>query len=186
MPGRGGHYSHLQVLEASRRMDGTPMGATLVAARVTATDVFVAHVGDSRCYTLKDRQLRQITRDHSMKEAERSLLPSHLLQPDGRPIKANPNALFQVLGRGSRQNLKPGLVRLDRRAADALLLVSDGVSGVLTERRIAEILDSGFDPIDAVLSILEQIEAAGPPDDATAVLVDLTRTAHNGSLRRSA
>lgn len=146
------------------------LGATITAmiADPISNRFAVGHVGDSRAYLLRRGVFTQLTRDHT-------LLQEHL--EDGRiPFGAaarHPfgHILSQVLGMA--EGVAPQIVEGDIEAGDQFFLCSDGVTAVLNDREIGEMLSRGriWPPATVVKAFVESVNERGGPDNATAVLL---------------
>lgn len=144
------------------------MGTTLVCAYFTrAGKVLVGHVGDSRAYLYRAGSLAQITEDHS-------LLNEHL--KSGR-LTAEQIEHFQyknviVRALGMKVSVDADLIPLEVREGDLLLLCCDGLSGMLPDPRIAEILRANRGDLKrANQALVDAANQAGGVDNITSVLV---------------
>jgi serine/threonine protein phosphatase PrpC len=164
--------ANLQILEAALTTnDYAGMGTTIVAARVTAGRVAIAHAGDSRLYLLNSRGLRQMTNDDSWvatilasNPAVDALLLSH------HPMR---NALTNAVGTCARTDVH--VVEETLTGDDLLLLTTDGVHGVMDHRRIRELLTGHDDPATIVARVVAAAIARGSDDNCTAIVARYTR-----------
>lgn len=155
--------------QADERLHG--MGTTLVAAAFPGDGgaVLVGHVGDSRAYLLRGGELRQLTEDHSLLNDYRRT--RHL---SAEEIAAFPHKNVIVRALGMRPEVEVDLVREPVEPGDAILLCSDGLSGMISDARIAEVLRaSPGDPRRAVQALLDAANSAGGADNVTCVLVQV-------------
>ena len=145
------------------------MGTTLTAALVEGGRVRLVHVGDSRAYLLRDGQLSMVTRDHTVvaKMVEEGEITA--AEAETHPHR---NIVTRVLGVESTVEADEGF--LDVRDGDRLLLCSDGLSGMVRQEEIAEVLRTERDPQSAVDTLVRAANAAGGVDNITAVLLDFT------------
>jgi protein phosphatase len=159
--------ANLQILEAAITTNAyAGMGTTIVAARVTAGRLAVAHAGDSRLYLLNRNGLRQITSDDSWvaemlarnPTADRLLLMHHPLR----------NALTNAVGTCARTEVHVVEETLD--GGELLLLTTDGVHDVMDDRRIRELLTEEEDPAAAAARIVAAAIARGSHDNCTAIV----------------
>jgi protein phosphatase len=159
--------AHTQILEAastSGRYAG--MGTTIVAALVVDDRLTVGHVGDSRLYVLAGRRLRQLTHDDSWMAAALAR------DPDVDPIllEHHPmrNALTNVVG--TRPGTDVHVVEEQLHGGEVLLLSTDGVHGVLDERRLERLLQDDEDPADIAANVVRAALSRGSLDNCTAVV----------------
>ncbi len=143
------------------------MGTTAVAIRLIGNQIAVSHAGDSRCYLYRDGDLAQVTLDHSL---------SNFLLALGREIEARyaeqtmSNVIMRALGLEAEVavDTKEFLVQ----AGDKLLLCSDGLSDLVSDEIIAEVLDDASRTRDEVVAELVDLALdAGGRDNITAMLV---------------
>ena len=143
------------------RTDVDQMGTTLTLAYVVWPAAWVVHVGDSRCYRLRDGRLAQVTHDHTA--AARAEAAGD--RSDASMSHRLTNAIA-----GTESDARVETHRLDLRLGDRLLLCSDGVSGVLDEQAIVQAL--GRDESAAAICghLLDAVASKEGRDDATAVV----------------
>lgn len=153
--------------ESSQKAELYGMGTTLTVAFVEGSKLFLAHVGDSRCYLLDQGELQQLTRDHNM-AAE--MVRRGLLSPEEAAKSRMRHVVTNVLG-GAEQGVHVELHRVELRPGDILLVCSDGVTGMLPDSRIAEILTAEFDPEDACQRLVAEANEKGGKDNITAIVV---------------
>lgn len=151
--------------------DGRGMGTTVVGlCRVAGLNRVVAfHAGDSRLYRLRDGELRQLTRDHSLYQ--------HWLDQGGRGPAPQRNIILRALG--TTVDLDPEVATHAVQAGDLFLLCSDGLTGMLPDEGIATILGAAAtDDLDDVCERLVAIaNERGGYDNITVVLVRFTDAA---------
>ena len=141
------------------------MGTTVVAALACGETVCLAHIGDSRIYRLRDRQLEQLSEDHTVR-AE--------WIKQGTPVAlANTLAMGRALSRalGTRPTVEVGARLETVLPGDVLLLCSDGVHGVLQPDELAGILLELDDLSSGVDRLITRTNDRGGPDNSTAILV---------------
>jgi protein phosphatase len=163
--------ANLRVHERSRsdaRLAG--MGTTVVSAHFTRRQtMLVAHVGDSRAYLFRDGALQPLTEDHS-------LLATYIRQqsPSAEQIEAFPHKNVIVRALGMRDAVEVDLREEPIRSGDVLLLCCDGLSGMVPDGRIAEILRAGrADLRRANQALVDAANEAGGADNITSVLVQV-------------
>jgi protein phosphatase len=143
------------------------MGTTVVAAvaRDGGRRVTIANVGDSRAYLLRHRRLTQITVDHSWVEAQ---YQAGLLTREQTQKHPQRNLITRAVG--IRPNVEVDIYQTKLRRGDALILCTDGVSGELSDKQMAEI--AGTRPPDsAAEELVAEANALGGTDNATALVV---------------
>ncbi|HEX5951409.1 MAG TPA: Stp1/IreP family PP2C-type Ser/Thr phosphatase [Actinomycetota bacterium] len=143
------------------------MGTTLTAAVLEGDRVRLAHVGDSRAYLLRDGELRQITEDHTL--VHRMVTEGELTEAEAE-VHPHRNILIRVVG--VDQNVDVDELEVDPRPGDRLMLCSDGLHDMLSNRRIAEILVEEPDPTAAVRRLITEANHAGGIDNITVILLD--------------
>lgn len=156
-----------RVVYNQRRAAGTDMGTTLVAALVIGDMATIASVGDSRAYHLRSDGISQITVDHSLVER---LVAMGQITREEAATHPQRHVIYRSVGDKAwveidffRQRLVPG---------EALLLCSDGLSGVVSDGRIWQIWRGSISPQEACDRLVEAASDAGGEDDISAVIVE--------------
>jgi serine/threonine protein phosphatase PrpC len=159
--------ANLQVLEtAGTSPQYAGMGTTIVAALVTSDRLIVGHVGDSRLYLLSGGSLRQLTTDDSWMATMLAQDPT----VDPIALQRHPmrNALTNVIGTKPRTRVH--VVEHALEAGDVMLLTTDGVHGVVAERRIEEMLAAERSVEETAANLVAAALACGSRDNCTAVV----------------
>lgn len=151
--------------ETDLRLRG--MGTTLTLAYAVSTDLFIAHVGDSRGYLYRDGKLGQITRDHTLVQA---MIDEGLLSPQDARQHVRRHVVTNVLG-GPEQGIQAEIKKISILDGDVLLLCSDGLSEPAGDQAIADVLAGEGDPEMAARNLIEIALAAGGPDNITVIVV---------------
>jgi type VI secretion system protein ImpM len=141
------------VRAAERTPDGVGSGSTVVALLMRGTRCAILWAGDSRVYRWRGGRLEQLTRDHSLAEA------------DGKESTAITRAI------GGEPTLVIDVVRDRVRAGDRFLLCSDGLTRPLPETVLQQWIEHG-DIGEGVAGLIEATLQAGAPDNVTAVIVE--------------
>ncbi|CAN5919909.1 Stp1/IreP family PP2C-type Ser/Thr phosphatase [soil metagenome] len=158
----------LVVERASKDPQLEGMGTTLTAVAVRDGHLHVAHVGDSRAYLLRDNEdMSQLTTDHTLVER---LVQEGRLSRDEAASHPQRNVITRAIGHESSVEVEV-LSPIMLRDGDQILLCSDGLSGPVTDERIAATMSAKSDGDEAVTQLLAHANAAGGPDNITAVLV---------------
>jgi protein phosphatase len=158
------------VLQALGGRDG---GCTISALLLVGARYALAHVGDTRAYSWSGQGLRQISRDHSLVGA---MLASGMITPEEAQGHPDRNKVLRSLGslRQPQEGYVDGLLEgptASLAPGEALLLVSDGVWGEVSDHRMAEILSGSPTPQAAAQALVAAALEAGAPDNATALIV---------------
>jgi protein phosphatase len=130
---------------------------------------YVAHVGDSRAYRIRDGEILQLTRDHS-------LINDYLMMMPDMPKEAMDVLPKNVITRalGMQDSVVVDLVTEDIHEGDRFLLCSDGLSGQVTDDRICEVVSEHQDDLEAAVKILvQESNDAGGEDNVTLVIVGI-------------
>jgi len=168
--GRAVRVANKAVIEAAEAGEGrSGMGTTLTAAMIEGTSISIAHVGDSRAYLYHNTILERITQDHSMVA---DLVRQGLLTEE--QSRHHPNRSIITRALGSDPNMYADVYEVDAHPGDRLLLCTDGLSGMLTDVVIADILSLYPDPEAAVKALIDAANAAGGQDNISLVVVDVT------------
>lgn len=173
--------------DAEQRASGAPpsfsAGTTAVVALLVEQDGeplwLLANVGDSRIYRVTDRHLEQVSVDHSVVQ---ELIDTGQITAAAAAVHPSRNVITRALGGSALPGGVSGeadFFLLPLSSAERLLLCSDGVSGMLTDDRIAAILAECDDPRDAADKVVAAAVAAGGHDNATAVVVDVVGLSHD-------
>jgi protein phosphatase len=144
------------------------MGSTVVAALLRDNHATLVHVGDSRAYLVNASEIRQITRDHSWvaEQVANGILTSE--EARKHPFR---NVITQALGNGG--DLDVAVQDVEIAELDCLLLCSDGLSGMLQDQDIWQIVNNADSPQSAVQKLVKDARANGGEDNITAVLVQI-------------
>jgi protein phosphatase len=152
--------------EASAHRQLSGMGTTLTVAYVIDTTAFIVHVGDSRAYHFHHGNLRQLTRDHTMAQ---DLVRSGVIKPEDAHRHAQRHVLTNYVG-GPYSGVEPEARVVDLAGGDFLLLCSDGLTEMVRDDQIAQVLGSGLDVGNAGRKLIELALEAGGRDNVTVVL----------------
>ena len=143
------------------------MGTTAVAALMFERRLYVAALGDSRAYLLRNGQLAQLTVDHTLTQG---LIDVGALSPQQAKTHPYRNTLWKYLGCkeiGDGADVK----RADLQPGDRLLLATDGLTDCIAERTLAAVLARGDDPHDVARRLVRTAVDSGSTDDTTGVTV---------------
>jgi protein phosphatase len=146
------------------------MGTTLTLACNLGLDLLVCHVGDSRAYLYRDGRLQQLTRDMTLIQ---DLIETGVVDPEERRFHRMRHVLTQCLGAGIAQ---PDVCYRRLHDKDRLLLCTDGLTEMLHDTQIADVLRHVADVEEACLTLVDYALAAGGRDNVTAALADFRVT----------
>lgn len=146
-------------------------GTTAVVALLVETDDgpqwLLANVGDSRVYRFTDGVLAQVSVDHSLVQ---ELVDAGTITEQDASVHPERNVITRALG--NAEAVDADYFLLPAPAVQRLLLCTDGVSGLIDDEEIAQVLAASDDPRDAADQLVTAALAAGGTDNATAVVVD--------------
>lgn len=143
------------------------MGTTLVAATIKKDRLFIANVGDSRLYISRNGELSQITKDHSYVE---EMVALGYMTRGSRDYLEKKNIITRAVG--TDRNVEADFFEIRLREGDLVLLCSDGLTNMLTDREIEEELSFDGSLRDKVEGLVASANRKGGKDNITAVLVD--------------
>jgi serine/threonine protein phosphatase PrpC len=144
------------------------MGTTVVLAQFRFDRVFVAGIGDSRAYRLREGRLEQLTKDHSLADA---LLDAGTITADELPTHKFKNVLYLYLGSKDARTGPEDVRVLDVRPGDRLLMASDGLTGVVPDKDLARVLGTVDDPQKAAVELKNLALANDSKDNVTCLII---------------
>lgn len=142
------------------------IGTTLTFGCIHRDAMLIGHVGDSRCYFLRQGKFSQVTEDHSVENDAR------LARARGEIVSyhdMNRNALTRCIGQPSP--LEVDVIRRPLAAGDRFLFCTDGVTRLVPDSELGVLLGKAEDPKSATSGIVNLAVRRGGPDNATAVVV---------------
>lgn len=156
-----------KVFEASfsdKSLNG--MGTTIVAAVVLGDTAYIVNVGDSRLYVYKDT-LRQVTIDHSLVE---EMVQSGKLHKEDMRTHPNKNIITRALG--TNREVKADCFEIEVNEGDVLLLCSDGLSNMLEDEKIEDIIRTNKNDMKMTgEQLVKEANDAGGKDNISVVLI---------------
>jgi protein phosphatase len=146
------------------------MAATLTGIYSVGTDLFVAHIGHSRCYLLRDGILAQLTLDHTLRERLANAAYPYPI-PVGQAIEDVKHILTHAVGAGGSG---PAVIAEHFRLADddSLLLCTNGLTDVVDDEAVADVLASRRSPGEQCDLLMDLALANGAEDNTTVVVVN--------------
>ncbi|MEA2407826.1 MAG: family protein phosphatase [Thermoleophilaceae bacterium] len=154
----------LAVADESRR----GMGTTLTLAKVDGDEVSLAHVGDSRAYRMREGELTQLTRDHSLvAELERSG------QITAEAAEHHPQRSIITRALGPEPDVQVDTYTLATRDGDVFLICSDGLTSMISDDEVAAIMRSASSLDEAAGELVLAANQSGGKDNITVILFRL-------------
>src|SRR5262249_19287829 len=158
------HQTMVEVARDDAALAG--FGTTLTVAYSLGRDLFLAHLGDSRAYMLRQGRLQQLTRDHTLavelaeqKLIDRKEVATHHLR----------HVLTRSLGDHGRR-IQPDVTRITLQDNDCLLLCTDGLTEMVRHEVIGEILGGPESAEATCRHLLDRALAAGGKDNVTIIV----------------
>jgi protein phosphatase len=144
------------------------MGTTVVIGQIAGDRFYIAHVGDSRCYRVRAGDVKQMTRDHSLLEDYKDARPD--MSDEEQKKFPHKNVITRALG--MRENVQVDVSGEDIQDGDVFLLCSDGLSGMVDDKRIADMVAKAGDLETAVAGLIEAANTAGGNDNITVLALE--------------
>jgi protein phosphatase len=166
------------IQEANRRVyersnadpSASGMGTTITAALVEGTRVTFGHVGDSRAYLLRDGVLEQLTEDHSLVN---ELMKSGKLSPEEAETHPQRSVITRALGTDPDVDVDTFVI--DAQEGDLFLICSDGLTTMVGDEDILDLLERNHDDLDrAAKSLVAAANRAGGEDNITVVAFSIS------------
>ena len=167
------NYSIFNAANSNPQYNG--MGTTLVMAAFQGDRVMVGHIGDSRCYRLRGDDFQQITKDHSLLQEQ---IDAGLITPEQALTSANKNLVTRALGVEDSVSLEVNEHKVE--AGDLYLMCSDGLSDMVRDESIAEIMRGEGDLQLKAKQLVAAANEGGGRDNISVVLA----SANEDELRR--
>ncbi len=165
--------AHHYIADMARKVPSRKdMGTTLTALILRQDEGMLVHVGDSRCYRLRDGEFQRLSRDHTLVA---QLVEQGLITPDMARTHPYKNVIRQAVGIVSEDEpLRPDVEVFPVQAGDLFLLCSDGLTDMVDDTEIAEILTS-LPPTRAAWRLVDRALAQGGHDNITVMLVQVLK-----------
>lgn len=154
--------------EAGRDDSKSGMGTTFTALAEDKKGVYIAHVGDSRAYLVRNGAIMRVTMDHTLVE---EMVMQGLITV--REAKVHPKRNYITRALGTAKEVDVDLIQLDARPGDVFLLCTDGLSNSLDERTMLETILTDLSGKEKAEALVRQALEAGGHDNITAMLVIL-------------
>jgi serine/threonine protein phosphatase PrpC len=167
----GIRVANRQIFERSTRSrEYHGMGTTVVGAMFSPSKrrMYIGHVGDSRCYRVRDGAIQLLTRDHSLINDYLLAMPDLTEEQRSELPK---NVITRALG--MQDQVVVDLQHDDPKDGDVYVLCSDGLSGMIPDEEIKRIISSASNIGDACKNLIEKANEHGGEDNITAVLIKI-------------
>ncbi|MGB5984262.1 MAG: Stp1/IreP family PP2C-type Ser/Thr phosphatase [Desulfobacterales bacterium] len=143
------------------------MGCTAELLIIHNSGFSLGHVGDSRTYRLRNGTLQQLTKDHSLVQQQLDEGLISLEESEGHPLQ---NVIIRAVG--IEADIAVDIVRGNLARGDLLLLCSDGLSDMIYDSAILEILQTELSPQQKADRLIEKAKSSGGNDNITVVVID--------------
>jgi protein phosphatase len=152
------------------------MGTTLTAAVLQENQLKISHVGDSRAYLVRNKQISRITKDQTYIQ---SLIDNNEITESEAKNHPQRSLLLQAID-GITESIAV-ITSIEILENDKILLCSDGLTNVVTDEEILEIVNQ-FDYVGAVSALIEKALENGGPDNITVIVADLQKEKHENKI----
>jgi PPM family protein phosphatase len=152
------------------------MGTTLTAAVIQENLLKISHVGDSRAYLVRNKQISRITKDQTYIQ---SLIDNNEITESEAKNHPQRSLLLQAID-GITESI-PVITSTEILENDKILLCSDGLTNVVTDEEILEIINQ-FDYVGAVSALIEKALENGGPDNITIIVADLQKEKYENKI----
>ena len=159
-------------------VDKQGMGTTASVLLVSPTGYLIGQVGDSRVYLLRDGALHHLTKDHSYVQEQ---VDAGFLTPEQARYHPYSNVITRCVG--ASPDVQPDIYRGEVRAGDLFLVASDGLTGMVDDRRLQALLMSRTEPERKVHLLIAEANGRGGLDNITAIVVQVTPDEDNSTAR---
>jgi protein phosphatase len=158
------------VYERQRDDESTSgMGTTMTVALVDGEIAHIGHVGDSRGYLVRDHKLEQLTEDHSLVG---ELIRSGRLSPEEAEVHPHRSVITRVLGTDPEVDVDA--FSIETRPGDLFMLCSDGLTSMVDDARILEVIEEHRGDVDATAkALVAEANRSGGEDNITVVLFSI-------------
>jgi protein phosphatase len=144
------------------------MGTTASLVKLNEESIDLTHVGDSRVYLIRNKQMKQLTKDQTYIQ---TLIDSGEISEQDSKNHPQKSLLLQAID-GSK-NLVPQTEKFTMQEGDKLLLCSDGLTNVVSDKEILEIINK-YDYVGSVSALIEKSLELGGPDNITVIVAEIT------------
>lgn len=150
----------------TKELEKSGMGSTASALLLSDTHYLIGHVGDSRIYIVRDGDMRQITKDHSLVQEQ---VDAGLITAEQARHHPQSNVITCCIGMSG--DIEPDVISGETKVGDVFLLASDGLTGMVEDRRLLQLLQSRASPERIVNAMISDANNNGGIDNITAIVV---------------
>ncbi|MEO7216836.1 MAG: Stp1/IreP family PP2C-type Ser/Thr phosphatase [Gemmatimonadaceae bacterium] len=160
------HANRAVFERSAAERDKMGMGSTASVLVLGDERFIVGHIGDSRIYLFRDGEMRQITHDHSVVQEQ---IDAGIITRDAAKNHKQSNVITRCVGMG--WEVEPDITDGEVHQGDVFLLASDGLTGMVDDWRLSQLLGSRAAPERMVDAMISEANARGGVDNITAVVV---------------
>ncbi len=142
------------------------MGTTVTTLLMYEDSIYIANVGDSRTYLLRDDKLRQITKDHSYVQR---LVDSGYLTKSEAKFHPRSNVITRAIG--TDESVKVDIFKMDIKCGDVYILCSDGLTNHVEDEYIQQVLKMEIEPDEKIENLINKALEEGGSDNITVAIV---------------
>lgn len=155
---------------ASKNENLKGMGTTLVLVHIKKDELYFAHVGDSRIYLSRDGNLEQLTEDHSLVQ---QLVKEDMITELEAKIHPRKNEITKSIG--LKEIVEPIVCNspLKLKKRDKILLCSDGLTDMVSDEKILEIISKEISTEEKTNELIENANNSGGFDNITTILIEI-------------
>jgi protein phosphatase len=153
------------------------MGSTLTALLWSGSEIGLVHIGDTRAYLVRDGEVFQVTRDHTLVQ---SLIDEGKITAE--EAASHPKRMLLLQALSGTGDLALDLELREARAGDRYLLSSDGLHSTVPAGEIQRVLLTVTDPGQAAAELIQLAIAGGAPDNVTCIVADVVPASNPGAL----
>ena len=145
-------------------------GTTVTAVLIIGEQMTIAHVGDSRIYSVDpEGNLEALTRDHSLVKRLQEL---GQITSEEAAVHPQRNVLYRALGQG--EPFEPEIISSSRPSSGGLLICSDGLWSIVAQNTLKQIINSSLTPQQTCDNLIDAANLAGGPDNISAIFVEFS------------
>lgn len=159
------YANEIVFLQACSHKERSGMGATVVLAVLSGRKGIIGNLGDSRAYVVSKESITQITDDHSYVN---ELLKNGIITEEEARNHPKKNEIMKAVGIGN--DVYPDIFEVSFKGDEALLLCSDGLTNMVTDARICEIVNQYDSEKEIVEKLIEEANQNGGADNITVVI----------------